>query len=146
MSSSQAELGSQFTSCCGHCYLPCTVLAHVCTAAQQGWMFHPWLSLAMSSSDCLRAACRHIKAAAQTKHIQAGSWGGKREICSRALMQGGFSCASVGVKGMWVTCWQKGNFIGVILTRQKTNPILAVSCCFCFTVLANGSWKCWKEY
>lgn len=44
-----------------------------------GWMFYPWLALMLSSSYCFKAAWCNIKAAAQTKHIQAGSWGGKRE-------------------------------------------------------------------
>lgn len=63
------------------------------------WMFYPWLALMLSSSYCFKAASCNIKAAAQTKHIQAGSWGGKRDNLQQSDHAGFFFFCFNGSEG-----------------------------------------------
>lgn len=98
---------------------------HISVQLHSGcWMFYPWLPLMLSSSDCFKAAWCHIKAAAQTKHIQAGSWGGKRENLQQSAHAGCFFFCFNGSEGhAGDLLAEGGNFIGVSLARQKIQPI-----------------------
>lgn len=94
---------------------------HVSAQLQSSsWMFYPWLALMLSSSYCFKAAWCNIKAAAQTKHIQAGSWGGKRENSQQSDHAGLFFLL---LQWEWRACRRPAGrrcFIGVSLARGKT--------------------------
>lgn len=91
MRGSQSTPDLKFGDFCAHLQVACKATAY-CLAQlhSSGWMFYPWLALMLSSSYCSRTAWCNIKAAAQTKHIQAGSWGGKRETSQQSSHAGCF--------------------------------------------------------
>lgn len=112
------------------CPSPGFLRSHSILSAQlhsSGWMFYPWLALMLSSSYCSKTAWCNIKAAAQTKHIQAGSWGGKRETLQQSSHAG---CFYFLLQWEWTAGRRPAggrNFIGGSLARGKIQP--TSECC-----------------